>query len=390
MKFFKRIEANIRRSYKQRSIRAQLKKTVIKSKNPASSILITGGLGDVIVVARYWRDFVNVCGDCEFDVYYANPALATLVFKNVPGFRAAYPDTIFSQTKIYYEYAFRLNQFIYLEHQVGVVEAFLGSQKRHLAVTKVMNNVENRSRPIQLLVNHHPYMDGALGSYARIKQRDRSNFLHYLADLSYGGDTLDIPDDPDALGKFGLAANAYISIHNGYDENMASSGRLATKAYPHWDQVVAALRRLNITLPFVQIGAPATSKPIAGVDKNLIGMTNLAQAMTIVGGSAFHLDNEGGFVHVAAAKGRRSCVVFGPTSVDYFGYSNNINIRPNQCGDCWWSEPGWMVQCPRGHAVPVCMESHDAESIAAMIAAALNSTGAAVSAANLQNSAIAS
>ncbi|WP_367303916.1 glycosyltransferase family 9 protein [Rhizobium sp. X9] len=89
-------------------------------------------------------------------------------------------------------------------------------------------------------------------------------------------------------------------------------GQRATKAYPRWANVVSHLReRFDDDIKFVQIGTEKTSEPIAGVHVNLIGKTSLKEALGLLEHAAFHMDNEGGFVHAAAAFGKKSCVIFG-------------------------------------------------------------------------------
>ena len=65
---------------------------------------------------------------------------------------------------------------------------------------------------------------------------------------------------------------------------------------------------------------------------------------------------ESGLVHLAASLGVKSCVLFGPTSLDYFAYDENINIPPANCGDCWWLTPDWMMNCPKGYATQKCLD----------------------------------
>jgi hypothetical protein len=66
---------------------------------------------------------------------------------------------------------------------------------------------------------------------------------------------------------------------------------------------------------------------------------------------------------MAACLGTRSCVLFGPTDADYFGYPQNINMRPGCCGGCWWTTDSWMDQCPRGFASAPCMDSIPPEDV---------------------------
>jgi hypothetical protein len=75
-------------------------------------------------------------------------------------------------------------------------------------------------------------------------------------------------------------------------------------------------------------------------------------------------------VHIARTLGVKSCVIFGPTSIDYFAYPDNINIRPTLCGGCWWINSTWMDACPRGFEMAPCMSTQKPEDIVAAIEAA--------------------
>jgi ADP-heptose:LPS heptosyltransferase len=121
----------------------------------------------------------------------------------------------------------------------------------------------------------------------------------------------------------------------------------------------------------VQLGS-SSSIPISGVDINLIDKTTIEEAAGLIKHALLHIDNEGGLVHVARCLGVRSCVVFGPTPAEYFGYPENINFRPLECGGCWWINETWMDQCPRGFDIPKCMESHLPATIASAISSALH------------------
>lgn len=371
MELLKKIERQIRQSVRRNQQKHQLRKLIQLGGAPIFAIRITGGLGDLIVAARFFRDFLASSGGGTFDVYFASQELGELIFKSVPGFRCAFDETIFHDARRHYLYAFRLNQFFYSELSPSPIKRVLNDSAPHGAIMKLLKSVEKNTDPIRTLADCHPRLDGALGAFAFYKGRSRRDFLHYLAGVPYGGDRLEIDCAADVLEKFGLVAGQYLTVHNGYDDAHGGIKKRATKVYADWDRVILALRRLGLNLPIIQIGSPTTSETISNANRNLVGQTKLKDAMALVAGSAFHLDNEGGFVHVAAAFGRRSCVVFGPTSVDFFAYPGNVNIRPRECGGCWWVESTWMINCPRGLDSPVCMDSHDPEAIAAEIMVAL-------------------
>jgi ADP-heptose:LPS heptosyltransferase len=184
-----------------------------------------------------------------------------------------------------------------------------------------------------------------------------------MSGLSYSADTVEIEAKDTARLRHGLDRRPYVTVHNGYDPNMVVSHARATKCYPHFDQAIAILRASHPDVTFVQIGIH-TSQPMEAADLSLIGKTTLPEAAGLIRGALFHIDNEGGLVHLAAAMGRQSCVVFGPTSSRYFGYPSNINVDPNFCGGCWWINETWMNHCPRGFATARCMTEQPASIVA--------------------------
>jgi ADP-heptose:LPS heptosyltransferase len=180
-----------------------------------------------------------------------------------------------------------------------------------------------------------------------------------------------------------LAGRRYLTVHNGFDPDFVISRATTTKCYPHFASVVSELKLRYPQLLLVQIGG-ATSTPIAGVDVGLIGRTTIPEAAAVIAGAQLHLDNESGLVHMAACLGTRSCVLFGPTDADYFGYPQNINLRPGCCGGCWWTTDSWMDQCPRGFATPPCMDSIVPEDVVRHLLRTLRCPPASVSSASVQ------
>ena len=63
-----------------------------------------------------------------------------------------------------------------------------------------------------------------------------------------------------------------------------------------------------------------------------------------------NIDNEGGNVHLRhALNGGISAVIYGPTAPEFYGYSENINLRGNGCKyPCEWVINNWQANCARG------------------------------------------
>jgi hypothetical protein len=262
-----------------------------------------------------------------------------------------------------YSLALFVSQFAAIHH---VQRSMLDEQRK---LTKAAYNLIHFRSKIETMVHNHPSMDGFLGQKAVFMNFNRANFLHGMAGVPYGGPELDLRYDLSYVERFGLRDRSFVTINNGFDPGFIVTRAQATKCYPHCEGLV---RRFKASFPgvrVVQIGT-TTSTPIRSADVNLIGQTSLQQAAGLLARASLHIDNEGGLVHVARSLGVRSCVIFGPTSLDYFAYPDNINIRPTFCGGCWWINSTWMDACPRGFEAAHCMTTQEPEDIVAAIEAA--------------------
>ena len=172
------------------------------------------------------------------------------------------------------------------------------------------------------------------------------------------------------LDELEIRDKTYVTVHNGVDNvsirfliTAGAKGPQPTKLLPMhiWKEVLVRLKQAGVIV--VQVGE-RDDVPIEDVDYDLRGQTGLSSAALVIKHAACHLDTEGGLVHLARSVNTRSVVIFGPTPPELFGYPQNSNLAPPQCGDCWWVTPNWLVDCPLQTVGPICMASHSALSIA--------------------------
>jgi len=342
---------------------------------PQIAVAATGGIGDLIVIARLLRDMGAAAGRISFHVFVPRPATAAWVFQNVTGFAGAYPDSLFDKARGEYDVAIRANSFV-IAHTETIKWEQLCKTPR---MAEIAFAIIRGRRHVDPYVAQHPYLDNKLAREIVRGGWTRRNYMHHLAGIEYGGDRMALPRARDALARFGLEDGAYVTIHNGFDTDFVVTGQRATKCYPFFSEVVAIMKRARPDLMFVQLGT-ITSEVISPCDLNLINRTSMAEAAALIGGAAMHIDNEGGLVHLAACLGTRSTVVFGPTPSNYFGYEGNVNIDPNFCGDCWWTTRSWMDRCAEGFSEPRCLTEQKPEYVAQRALAALGRAPAVVEA----------
>jgi len=331
---------------------------------------VSGGIGDHLIAARYIRDLLAVIGVCAFDIYSSRPAAARWIFASLPGYRRVFNEHHLFGTRAlsHYQASFWLMSFVELLTVNGErMRPVAGVDIRRLLLIRAA--IAKFNTKIRLFIDMHPRLDGYLAEIALLHGWTRMTFLHGVSGIRYGGDRLAIATDRTALHRFGLAGRPYITLHNGYDPEegqRVGRGVATTKNYPHFAELITLLRRQFPALTIVQLGT-VTSTPIRGVHCNLIGQTSIEQTAEIIRCSLLHVDGESGMVHLAACLGVTSCVIFGPTSRDYFAYGSNINIAPATCGNCWWMTPEWLKQCPRGLGKPRCVSDTSPQSIVTAI-----------------------
>lgn len=335
------------------------------------------GIGDQIVVARFLRDLDAAAGPIVFDVATADPGRTQWVFGSVRGFRRCRSPFAFQSIASCYTAALEISQVV---RTIGTnAEMLLRPQSRRLA--RCLEATAAHAEQHRRLVDDLPYSTGDLARRAVYSNQRRATYLHFQANVAYGGDALLLPRAPDVLARYGLGDRSFVSIHNGFDPAFVTSTGRATKCFPAFDSVVRHLKRLRPDIHVVQLGT-STSTPVAGVDTSLIGRTTLPEIASVISASRLHIDNDSGLVHIAASVGTPALAVFGPTDADYFAYPGHLTARASFCGGCWWTTESWMDQCPRGFPEAKCMTSHDPQLLARAVARAVGAQRAAAQVSN--------
>jgi ADP-heptose:LPS heptosyltransferase len=136
-----------------------------------------------------------------------------------------------------------------------------------------------------------------------------------------------------------------------------------TKIWPreHYQDFISEFKKRFSGIEVVQIGDRETDR-FDCADRHYLG-EDMELVKYILKHSLFHLDCEGGLVHIATQLGTKCIVLFGPTSSQYFGYEQNINISSEICGDCRGIAADWQVHCYRKQDKLICMRSITAERV---------------------------
>ncbi|MBN9692747.1 MAG: glycosyltransferase [Verrucomicrobia bacterium] len=316
---------------------------------------VSGGLGDVLLAGALLRDLFAELKDCEIDVFHHSPDAAREVLQGARFVRSVRSQAEFGAARLRGDLVVEITQFVRLEcRQPARLEAICpGFVARQAECVRRLENYRG-------LVQAHPQLDGLWGRICVQEGRNRRTGPRYLAGLPEDDELFAAPDlrgyrfFEEQLATRG----AYVTVHDGFDTTQGLAPGTATKCWPlqHWEELVAQIHREQPGILVVQLGS-RTSRPIPGVDLNLVGRTTLAESAWVLKNARAHVDGDSGLVHLARALHVPAVVLFGPTDHEFFGYRENQNLCPSGCRNCWWSTPTWLARCPRGLAEPECLAS---------------------------------
>ncbi|MDR1457559.1 MAG: methyltransferase domain-containing protein [Puniceicoccales bacterium] len=173
------------------------------------------------------------------------------------------------------------------------------------------------------------------------------------------------PKNMEILKSFGLEEIQYITMQRGINAYEKSSE--STRMWPikYYEKFIELFHRAYPNIKVIQVGhSDKLCRSVDGVDVNLVGKTSLGELAVLLKHSLFHLDGEGGMVHMKRFLNGRSIAIFGPTSEKVFGYPENINLRGNGCSSwCEWVSNDWGNKCLRGFKEAPCTASVSPEMV---------------------------
>lgn len=335
------------------------------------AVCITGGLGDAIIQARLIRDIAARCPRTHFYLFLPVPGQGDWIFRNQNGVKAVLPLELFDYYREYLcDCALVLNTFAVFNEEHFNAEKIRGMEPELL---KLFASTHKKRGPWDIYIDNHPVMDGAFARQATALGFNRYDFQAEMLGIPIPEPALNLPLDFVKAEEIQKEHPRYVTVNTGFDQNFIISTRTATKCYPvtAWSELVRLIKAEFPSLAVIQVGG-GNSPAVPGTDRNLAGKTSLAESAAILKGSLLHIDIEGGLVHVCASLGIRCAVLFGPTDRRYFGYPQNINLRDEECSECWWASESWMEYCPKKKMEPECMKRLTPERVLTAIRPELN------------------
>lgn len=322
---------------------------------------VSGGFGDYLIFANYLEYFRKTYSKSVdvIDIYFPmGVGSAKSVFDKSYGVNLITNEKKIKKKK--YDLYIKLSRFpqVCFYHEVKIK---MGRPEllAYIAACKAFE-VEHSDFFI-----FSPYRDGKTADYCiqrnqiRLQQPDIYGLLKITQKYRF---PLKIQcDEQKCLDAWDLLPDQYITIHHGCDARYSYSTKLWK--CENYDRLAAKIKESFPELKIVQCGIDSKQFPqMQNADVNLVGKTNMEEVKVLLKNSLLHIDNEGGLVHLRHALcAKKSIVLFGSTSDQFYGYAENENIRSDVCKEpCEWKTAEWNTWCEKieneSTMISVCME----------------------------------
>ncbi len=323
--------------------------------------LLKGGLGDIVVIANYIYKFRQKYGyeNLRIDVFIHNSYnSAKVVLYDGHIIDHLYPEQGYENSFREYDVFMEISRYPDVKKRdLKKMELMMPELLEYVYLCERFRSENSRFFTHAGITDGQSAMVSIINNKKRIHQPDVYGFLGVQEEYEY-----DIPameDEYEFLADLDLKSRRFITINRGVDTNYTKS---SIKLWPqfYYNTLVRLLKKKYPDIVLVQLGSSyERCQTLEGIDLDLIGKTNLEQVKVLLKHSLVHIDGEGGMVHLRhALKGGRSVVMFGPTSSEFFGYSENENIVGNGCDTwCEWAVNNWQEGCLRGYSNAPCMLS---------------------------------
>lgn len=323
--------------------------------------LLVGGLGDIVVLSNYLYKFREKYGNenLRIDAFIHNSynsAKVVLYDGNVVD--NVFPEQGYENKFRDYDLFVKISRYPDIERRdLEKIVAMMPELIEYIFLCERFRAENPRFYKRPGITDGQGAILSIIDNKKRIHQPDVYGFLGVKEEYEYAIPVME--DEMVYLDDIDLEARKYITINRGVDTNYT---RDSIKLWPqeYYNELIKLLKAKYPDIVLVQLGASyARCQTFDGIDLDLIGKTNLEQVKVLLKHSLVHIDGEGGMVHLRhALGGGRSVVMFGPTSAEFFGYSENENIVGNGCSTwCEWAVKDWQSSCMRGYRQAPCMAS---------------------------------
>lgn len=329
------------------SLRALTHKAVV---SPHLRVLVhvRGGIGDVCMTRVFLKALRAQLPQAEIYLCYDSQSVVEALFQDgayINGFqnRKYLPqdfDLIISGCHVF------IYQYVNRARVEQLAPGFIPVLEKGLKMRDIC----------RVFAENTPYLDGYWANATVEYGSSRVANLGLSTGLVVGqNDRAEIALAPERkrelLTALGLADKKYITIHDGINTNTDTSHGHPTRCWPQtrWREFAALFKQAHPDILLVQLGG-SKSQAFDFADVCLVGKTAVKDLPYVLDGALAHVDGESGMVHLANLTHTRCVVLFGPSSAEYLGYAQNVNITSPKCQNCMNILEDWMTRCALNYA----------------------------------------
>lgn len=304
-----------------------------------------GGIGDVIIQTLYIKELKKQI-DCE--TYFAFASKCPQVYDNFPFIDEPIKGEIKNRNDF---------DVIITSRRMYHIDMVNPEKVKKLSPWFYKFCIENENLRLNILKDSFEN-DNLLTQYAQIFNKSRieqANVLGLLPINKKSNYFMKWNSDIEVtLKKFRLLNCTYITVSRAVGTVSKSHPKLWPLEY--FEELCKLIHDEFPQYKLVQVGANDTPNHIKNVDIDLVGKTSIDESKILLKFSLLHIDVEGGLVHLKRTLNGKSIVIFGPTSKQFFGYDQNINLRADTCPHtCEWVSREWTEKCLLTNGQPACM-----------------------------------
>lgn len=321
----------------------------INKKGISVAIQIQSGIGDVIISKKFVKQLLTYSDKVNIDVFCSNDMAKVFYDENDNINAIVTPqEEVFSN--VYNEYDVAVSVRFFLTFYCFKYDK-VKKQSGEFAemISDLYSAAEKYNKDCSVNERLRIYYERATYSNKSIFQYPK----YYEDVLGIHDSHVDIPLCAEWKKEFERQQiSNYITVNYG---NGIGSYNIS-KQWPleKFTELVGKIKKQYPELKIIQVGSLEAEK-IANCNKYILG-ENLELVKYVLLNSILHIDIEGGLVHIATQLGTKCVVLFGPTSINAFGYPQNINIKAGDCHNCCGVESD-IYKCARHLDIPACMEA---------------------------------
>lgn len=321
------------------------------------AVFTSGGLGDMVMQKRFLMELFHILPDLTIDIYVVqNPS---------------FPEWLYSDRKQIKNILLDLG-FRYKEHRehYSLAISIYGSSFLHVDSFRPECFDENVAFVEQIMLlkeacgkdNDLLSTPDRVSFYRHIYHgEDCYSWYNHGGIFQIGDRSVDIPLTGDPKRVFPqIGVLCYMTVNTG--NGSCRDGKKIAKSWPvhRFKETLSMFKRTYPHISVVQVGT-VDEERIPDADFWLMGLKYDVLAH-VLKHSIFHLDIEGGLVHLATQLGTKCIVLWGPTVFEYFSYKHNVNIRVGTCHGCAGLYRD-INKCARNMEEPECMYSIQPEVV---------------------------